>query len=204
MEYGVGLYGATGASVLSNTANGDGDGVYVGGPGSVTAASTGNTISQNTTESNAIDGIVATTTGTGNTFASNSSAGNADWDCLDGSTGGGTEETANRCSQDSRDAFFSRGLCPRTVVGSAPVITSKNAATATKGTPFSFTVTAFGLPPPVISYSPYLKWLTLKDNGGGIATLSAKRPKVGVHVITISAGNSAGATSQTFTLTVNR
>jgi len=115
-EYGIALYGVTGATIRSNGAHRDYDGIYVGGPGSVGAASTNNTLRGNRAFYNTDDGILADATSAdwSNTFTSNSLHHNGVFEAEDRSTGIGTEGTANfwvhdRCSMPS--TVSPAGLC---------------------------------------------------------------------------------------------
>ncbi len=86
-------------------------------------------------------------------------------------------------------------------------ITSAASATATAGSPFSFTVTTAGSPAPSLSETGALpSGVTFTDNGNGTATL-AGTPAVGQqgsYPITITASNGgANSVTQSFKLTVN-
>ncbi|HXZ61298.1 MAG TPA: right-handed parallel beta-helix repeat-containing protein [Acidimicrobiales bacterium] len=88
-ENGISLLGVSNATVSANmTSINDGDGIYVGGPGtSVTTGSSGNTVSGNTSRSNTRAGIMADT-GTGtNTVSANTVARNVTYDLEDLGTG---------------------------------------------------------------------------------------------------------------------
>jgi hypothetical protein len=87
-------------------------------------------------------------------------------------------------------------------------ITSTNNATATAGSPFSFTVDTSGNPVPVITEIGALpKHLTFTDNHNGTATLSGTPKTAGVTRLTIKATFGKGTTKyvvrQAFTLTVD-
>jgi hypothetical protein len=86
----------------------------------------------------------------------------------------------------------------------APVITSAATATSIVGSAFSFTVRASGAPVPAISESGALPaGITFTDNGDGTATI-AGTPAAGSggsYPILITASNSAGGVSDSFTLT---
>jgi parallel beta-helix repeat protein len=98
---GLALWGAEDLTVSGNTADGGYDGIYVGGPGSVNARSTGNTVESNTTSDNSDDGIHADTDTSGNRFTSNTAASNIYYDFQDASTGSGTARTDNTWSMNS-------------------------------------------------------------------------------------------------------
>ena len=87
-------------------------------------------------------------------------------------------------------------------VSAPPAITSAASATATVGSAFNFTVRATGAPTPTLTESGTLpQGLTWVDNGNGTATL-AGTPGVGqggVYQLTITATNSLGTATQTFT-----
>jgi hypothetical protein len=113
-EFGIALYGVTGASVQLNAAHGDGDGLYVGGPGTVGAASSHDSFRLNSWTGNQQDGIFADTTTSGLAFTGNLATGNGTLDVLDASTGSGTAGTANSwiatvCSTSSPTAICSHG-----------------------------------------------------------------------------------------------
>ncbi len=92
-------------------------------------------------------------------------------------------------------------------VNARPSINSGTSATATVGSTFNFNVTANGAPTPNLTESGALpSGVTFVDNNNGTATL-AGTPGVaqgGVYKITITAANTYGTTSQTFTLTVSQ
>jgi hypothetical protein len=86
-------------------------------------------------------------------------------------------------------------------------ITSSDAATATVGSLFSFTVTTTGTPVPSIASKGTLpKHLVLADNGDGTATIAGVPAKAGVYHFTIKVtfgkGASKDVVSQRFTLTI--
>ena len=87
----------------------------------------------------------------------------------------------------------------------APAITSAGSATFAAGTPGTFPVTATGSPAAALSESgPLPAGVTFTDLGNGTAGLAGipAAGSGGAYPITISATNSAGSTSQAFTLTV--
>jgi len=92
-------------------------------------------------------------------------------------------------------------------VNARPSISSGTSAAATVGSTFNFTVTANGAPTPNLTESGALpSGVTFVDNNNGTATL-AGTPGVaqgGVYKLTITATNTYGTTSQTFTLTVSQ
>jgi hypothetical protein len=113
-EFGIALYGVTGAAVQLNAAHGDGDGLYVGGPGTVGAASSHDSFSLNSWTGNQQDGIFADTATSGLAFTGNLATGNGTLDVLDASTGSGTAGTANSwvatvCSTSSPTAICKHG-----------------------------------------------------------------------------------------------
>jgi hypothetical protein len=95
------------------------------------------------------------------------------------------------------------------VLDEAPTITSVSAATFIVGVAGSFMVTTSGYPASVISEtsSPLLlpppSGISFVDNGNGTATLSGTPAAGGVFHYVNHATNSAGSTSQAFTLTIN-
>jgi hypothetical protein len=91
-----------------------------------------------------------------------------------------------------------------TVTG-APKITSANNTTFTVGTAGNFSVNTTGSPTPALSESGSLPTpVTFKDNGNGTATIAGTPAAgtAGTYPITITASNTAGVATQTFTLTV--
>jgi parallel beta-helix repeat protein len=96
-ENGISVFSATGAMVSHNTTNkNQGDGIYIGGPGSfVQTASTGNTISNNTVEKNGQDGILADGHSASNQFSGNLLENNIRYDIDDQGTG--NTWTGNTC-----------------------------------------------------------------------------------------------------------
>jgi len=91
-------------------------------------------------------------------------------------------------------------------VDESPTITSSNAATFPVGTLSFFTVTTTGFPVPKLSKTGTLpKGVTFVDNGNGTGTLSGgPAPNTtGTYTITITAKNSAGSSTESFTLTVH-
>jgi parallel beta-helix repeat protein len=92
--FGIGIYGADGATVTGNTAEHDVNGVYLGA-GSVAATATDNDVSNNTANTNSNDGILADTTTSNNSFSSNMLKHDVTWGAQDLSSGTGTAGTAN-------------------------------------------------------------------------------------------------------------
>ncbi len=93
------------------------------------------------------------------------------------------------------------------VVEQAPAITSGDAASFAPNTSGTFVVTSSGYPAPSLSEIGTLpKGLHFTTNGGGTATISGTPgPDTGgVYPIRIGAVNTAGSTTQTFTLTVGQ
>ncbi|HXN39571.1 MAG TPA: putative Ig domain-containing protein [Solirubrobacteraceae bacterium] len=84
-------------------------------------------------------------------------------------------------------------------VNSKPAISSASKTTFTEGTAGSFPVTASGFPSPTITATGTLP--TGVTFSGGV--LSGTPTQGGVYPITFTATNSAGAASQSFTLTVD-
>jgi uncharacterized repeat protein (TIGR01451 family) len=83
---------------------------------------------------------------------------------------------------------------------------SPSSATATVGTPFSFTVTTAGTPTPSLNLTGKLpNGITFTDNGNGTGTLAGTAPlgQEGSYPVTITASNGKYTATQAFTLTVN-
>jgi hypothetical protein len=86
----------------------------------------------------------------------------------------------------------------------APTLTSGNTTAFTVGQAGTFTVISSGNPTPSLSESGSLPaGVTLNDLGNGTATLTGTPLTSGTTTVTISASNSAGNTSKTFTVIVN-
>jgi Putative Ig domain len=88
-------------------------------------------------------------------------------------------------------------------VDQAPSITSASSATATHGTAFTFTFTSTGYPLPSVTHTGSVRGLTYTNNGNGTATLQGTPTTAGTYTLTITAKNSVGSATQTFTLTVS-
>ena len=93
------------------------------------------------------------------------------------------------------------------VVGQAPAVTSAATATATVGSPFTFTVTTSGYPNAGLTETGTLpKGLSFTANANGTATISGT-PAAGTggsSTLTLKATNSAGSTTQSFVLVVGQ
>lgn len=100
-------------------------------------------------------------------------------------------------------------------VGSAPStpsFASADSDTEAVGVPFSFTVSTYGYPAPVLSKKGHLpKDITFTDNGDGTATIASDGPdhQDGGHNgksyrLDITATSSAGTATQEFTLHITR
>jgi PKD repeat protein len=87
-------------------------------------------------------------------------------------------------------------------VNQAPAVTSAPTASATHGQAFSFTFTAAGYPLANVTHTGTVRGLTFTNNGNGTATLSGTPATAGTYALTITARNSVGSVTQTFTLTV--
>ena len=92
--FGIGIYGADGATVTGDTAEHDVNGIYLSA-GSVAANATNNAVFNNTASTNGNDGILADTTSADNTFTSNLLKHDVLWGAQDLSTGGKTAGSAN-------------------------------------------------------------------------------------------------------------
>ena len=88
-------------------------------------------------------------------------------------------------------------------VGTAPQITSADAALFPGGVPTEFSVRTTGYPAPAISAGTLPGWLTFTDNGDGTATLAGTAPVGGSsHPVTVTAANGFGSpASQVLTVT---
>jgi parallel beta-helix repeat protein len=110
-EFGVALYGASGVTASYNNTTSDGDGFYVGGPGSVGATSSKDTFNYNTAESNKQDGFFVDTASSADTFTGNVALYNGKVDVVDASTGKGTAKTANTWTATTCSKSTPSGLC---------------------------------------------------------------------------------------------
>jgi alpha-tubulin suppressor-like RCC1 family protein len=94
---------------------------------------------------------------------------------------------------------------PATVVDGSPHFTSAASATAVSGTAFSFTVTTRGSPAPAITKSGRLpSGIRFTEGKHGTATIAGTPmgPAAGAYAVTLTARNTAGTATQSFTLTV--
>ncbi len=108
-ENGISLFSTSGAQVTGNTTNSNaGDGIYVGGPGStVSTDATNNTVLDNTSSKNSLDGIQADTLSSANTFTGNHLKKNVRFDIEDAGTGNHWSSDVCKPVNDSSPA----GLC---------------------------------------------------------------------------------------------
>jgi hypothetical protein len=88
-------------------------------------------------------------------------------------------------------------------VDQAPAIVSANSAAATHGKAFSFTFTSTGYPLANVTHTGTVAGLSYDNLGNGTATLTGTPKTAGTYTLTITAKNSVGTTTQTFTLTVS-
>ena len=89
----------------------------------------------------------------------------------------------------------------------APAITSAASASSIVGAPFSFTVATTGAPAPALTETGALPaGITFTDNGNGTATIAgtAAAGSGGSFPIQITAANSVGGVTQSFTLDQQR
>jgi len=87
-------------------------------------------------------------------------------------------------------------------VDEAPVITSADNTSVAVGTALSFQVTSTGFPAPNYSITGTLPAGVTFHTGTGILSGTPKAGTAGTYPVTITATNSTGAVSQSFTLTV--
>jgi Putative Ig domain len=106
-------------------------------------------------------------------------------------------KASNGISPDVTQAFS-------VVVGQAPAFTSANSATATVGSPFSFTVKAGGYPAPSWGESNLPPGVTFTDNKGGTATLSGTPTTPGTYTVPLVATNAYGSVQQILTITAQQ
>jgi len=88
-------------------------------------------------------------------------------------------------------------------VAQAPAVTSGKSAKAVRGHTFSFTFKSTGYPVATITGSGSVTGMTFTTKRNGTATLSGKSTESGKYKLAITAKNSVGSASQTFTLTVS-
>ena len=110
-EFGIALYGVSNASVGANNAHDDGDGLYVGGPGSVGTTSEHDSIDFNVATNDQTDGIFADTDTSADSFMGNFATGAGTSDVVDSSTGSGTAGTANTWIGTTCVSSTPNGLC---------------------------------------------------------------------------------------------
>jgi streptogramin lyase len=105
------------------------------------------------------------------------------------------------------NATNSNGAGSKTVtikVDEAPAITSASSATATIGAAFSYQVSAYGFPTPKYSLTGTLpKGVHFSTSTGVFSGIPLIADHEGAYALTITATNSIGTTSQSFTLTLN-
>jgi len=88
-------------------------------------------------------------------------------------------------------------------VNEGPAITSANSATATRGQAFSFQLTSTGFPSPTYSKIGTLPAGLTFHGSTGIISGTPNANSAGTYNLTITAKNSTGSVTQTFTLVVN-
>jgi hypothetical protein len=88
-------------------------------------------------------------------------------------------------------------------VNEGPKFTGPTSATLTRGTAATVTVKATGQPLPSITRSGTLpRGMTYANSTKGVATISGTPTRAGSYVLTLTATNSYGAVTETFTITV--
>ena len=85
-----------------------------------------------------------------------------------------------------------------------PAFISTGSDTTLANTAFSYLVSGSGWPTPAFSASGMPPWLTLIDQQNGSATLSGMPTAAGTYSFTLSASNSIGSVTQSFTLIVTQ
>jgi hypothetical protein len=88
-------------------------------------------------------------------------------------------------------------------VDQAPAITSAATATVAHGKLYAFTFTSVGYPAASVTHTGSVPGLVYLNLVNGTATLIGIPTKAGTYVLTITAKNSIGSATQTFTLTVS-
>ncbi|MDQ1519191.1 MAG: hypothetical protein QOI55_264 [Actinomycetota bacterium] len=118
-EVGIAAWGIQASNINSNnvndhsTADPNGDGIFVGGPGYAFPTSNGNNVNLNKSSRNTADGIHVDANTAGNTFSSNTMTRDGLFEAHDESTGGGSVGTANTWTTDhcSGGTSSPTGLC---------------------------------------------------------------------------------------------
>jgi len=88
-------------------------------------------------------------------------------------------------------------------VNAKPVFTSASSTTVRDGRNFSFNVTATGYPAATFSISGHLPSGVTFNTATGLLSGTPSHASVGTYHVTITASNTAGTTTQAFTLTVS-
>ena len=90
-------------------------------------------------------------------------------------------------------------------VSQAPAISSASSTTFQAASPGSFTVNTTGLPSPALTVTGTLPTgVTFADNHNGTATLAGTPASPGTFPLTLTATNTAGSSTQSFSLTVSQ
>jgi hypothetical protein len=92
----------------------------------------------------------------------------------------------------------------RLTVAQAPAVTSASSAKAVRDHVFRFTFKSTGYPMATITRTGSIRGMTFTTKSNGTATLSGRPTKAGTYRLTITAKNSVGSASHTFTLTVSK
>ena len=108
-----------------------------------------------------------------------------------------TIKASNGISPDATQAYT-------VIVGQPPKFTSPDSATASLGSPFSFTVKAGGYPAPSWGESGLPPGVSFHDNADGTATLSGTPTMPGTYPVPLMATNAYGSVQQTLTITVQQ
>ena len=107
-----------------------------------------------------------------------------------------------RLTYTAANIFGSAAQSFTLAVNQAPAITSPPTASAVHGKAFTFTFTSTDYPLANVTHTGSVRGLTYTNNGNGTATLTGTPTTAGTYVLTITARNSVGTATQTFTLTV--
>jgi len=121
--------------------------------------------------------------------------------CTTSSLPVGSDAITAAYSGDTSHTGSSGGLTQ--TVNQLPAFTSANTVTFGSGVAGSFTITATGVPTPVITESGALPSGLVFTGGTGTATLSGTTTAVGTYSISFIANNAAGTVTQSFTLVVS-
>jgi parallel beta-helix repeat protein len=100
VQQGISAAGLQTSTITSNTVTSNGDGIFLGGSGSINATSAGVNVTSNTSNNNTAVGIHADSGAVNNSFNKNTMTNDGGFEAKDESTGGGTAATHNTWTSD--------------------------------------------------------------------------------------------------------